>query len=88
MTINETRDETEQRLSDGLMAYTRAHSSHNESRYEFYKLLDRQCSSCEVCGSEYVGPSYAWLNRRVTLTKFGQLIKEVGSMAPELNHDE
>lgn len=89
------RDATETRLQDGLGAFMQAHARHNHVPgvsigVEFYRdgeaerlprSLHRQAVACAECAACYVGPSYAWLNRGVTLTAFGRKVVELSAEA-------
>lgn len=71
----------EQRLQDGLREFFRTHKRHNGGKGAeicrdgiegTYTL--RQAGSCDECAASYVGPSYRWLNRGVTLTNFAKKV--------------
>jgi hypothetical protein len=87
--VDPERDAIESRLSDGLLGFLEQHDRCNIVRDADGKItlmgadiysgdLDsnrRQCAQCAECSAVLVGPSYAWLNRGVRLTRFGQLLK-------------
>jgi hypothetical protein len=92
--VDPERDAIESRLSDGLVGFLKQHDRCNIVRDADGKItsmgaeiysgeLDshrRQCAQCAECSAMFAGPSYAWLNRGVRLTRFGQLLKH-GSTA-------
>lgn len=88
-----TDDDREEAFRLGLGDYIERHARHNyvpgvSIGAEIFREITRQAAACAECASMYVGPSYAYLNRRAglpadgpRLTRFGQLVRDTGPLA-------